>query len=158
MSGIGHYSYLSGKLARLRSHQQARGMSKAALARLPQIRIEQDEPRPLPPPKPSPVPFRVPPRVKDILRACADAFDVGPGEMMDASRSRRLAYPRFAAMRIMRVALNLSQPQVGRIFERDHTTACNGFRRSTELRANDPNWRHRYTKALLALRRKWMAP
>lgn len=47
MSDIGHYSWLTGRLSRLHAVQASRGMSAAALARLPQPPATYNEPLPV---------------------------------------------------------------------------------------------------------------
>lgn len=91
-------------------------------------------------------------RIKAILRATATAFEVGVGEMMDPSRTRRLAYPRFAAMVLMRKLTRLSLPSIGRVLHRDHTTCLAGIRKAIKLRNTDVVFRRRSIAIVTALR------
>ena len=50
------------------------------------------------------------------------------------SRTRDLVHPRQAAMLWLRNNTNLSLPEIGRLFDRDHTTVLHGIR-AAEKRA-----------------------
>lgn len=91
-------------------------------------------------------------RIKAILRATATAFEVGVGEMMDPSRTRRLAHPRFAAMILMRKLARLSLPSIGRVLHRDHTTCLAGIKKANTLRHTDADFRRRSIAIAQALR------
>ncbi len=91
-------------------------------------------------------------RVRAILRATAAAFDVGAGEMMDPCRARRLAYPRFAAMILIRKLCRLSLSTIGRVLHRDHTTILAGIDKGLKLRRIDADFRRRSIAIAKALR------
>lgn len=59
---------------------------------------------------------------KTIATLSAKRFGVSVEQMKGADRARNLAWPRMLTMCIMRDWTNLSLPQIGRFFNRDHTT------------------------------------
>jgi hypothetical protein len=195
----GHYSYLSGRLARFRAVQEARGMSPAALARLPKgsnlpepvvlrpvlatkrhaiNHLNQEAQKALvrkrgangkfvasgqTPQRKTRIRWvnydpninrSMPPRVQQIVRACAEAFEVSPGDLLSGAKPNWIARPRFAAIRLMRVLLRFSLPSIGRVLGRDHSSCFHAFHRSRYLRATNADFRRRYHVALMALRRQ----
>lgn len=95
---------------------------------------------------------RVQDQIKIILRVTAAAFGVGVAALISPSRTRRLAYPRFAAVHFLRKVLRISLPSVGRVLQRDHTTCLAAMHRAAELRRLDPNFRMRCVAIVRALR------
>lgn len=82
-----------------------------------------------------------------IVADVARAFDVTPGEMVQHYRDRRLAYPRFAAYRLLRDR-GLTTPQIGRMLgKRDHSTIIHGLERAETLLRTDPEFAARYEEA-----------
>lgn len=88
-----------------------------------------------------------------ILDAVASAWEVTVDDLRGKRRHRRFAYPRFAAMAIIRDCLPWSTPQIGKVFGgRDHTTAIIAIRRAKALVETDELYRQRYHAALDALK------
>lgn len=85
-----------------------------------------------------------------ILDAVADAYNVTIYALLSPLQNRDVAYPRFAAMALIR-KLGWSTAQIGKAFRRDHTTAMHALNRADWLLANDPEWADRYHAAERAL-------
>lgn len=68
-------------------------------------------------------------RVSDIIERTAKAHGLKASDLLCASRSRALVYPRFEAMYQAAAQTQLSYPQIGRAFAgRDHSTVMHGIR------------------------------
>jgi hypothetical protein len=94
-------------------------------------------------------------RIHDIVVVTAAAFDVEPLEMQAECRQRRVVYPRFAAMHMMRAVLRLSVTSIGRVLKRDHTTVLAGLLKASQLRRRDKDFRYRSRVIAKELRRRW---
>lgn len=76
-------------------------------------------------------------RVSFVLTEASVLFDLGSNgvyELLGRSKSRNIARARQCAMAVLCDGLGMSQPEVGRYFEKDHTTvgwACKTVRRSS---------------------------
>lgn len=75
------------------------------------------------------------PRVRDIASAAARSLNVTPEEFMSPTRRRRLAWARFIVWKKAHEA-GRSYPEIGREFNRHHTTIMQGIRRADELKDN----------------------
>ena len=75
-----------------------------------------------------------PERYGKFEQACM-AHGITRHQARSKSRTRDLAHPRQAAMLWLRNNTNLSLPEIGRLFDRDHTTVLHGIR-AAEKRAN----------------------
>jgi chromosomal replication initiator protein len=71
-------------------------------------------------------------RHQRIMVEVAAERDVTMDELLGPCRLRCIAWARQDAMLRIRRELNLSLPQIGRIFKRDHTTVMHGIRRAIE--------------------------
>lgn len=83
-----------------------------------------------PPPPPLP-PLELPgDRIRAIMARVGKPFGITPQMMKDIRQTRRVAWPRMAAMATLREEMpHLSYPALGRIFGgRHHTTVMNGVR------------------------------
>jgi len=69
------------------------------------------------------------PHIDVILKTIAHAFDCCVGELKGKERTARIVTPRLVAYYLMRRLTGLSYPELGRIFDRDHTTIMNGCKR-----------------------------
>jgi chromosomal replication initiator protein len=77
--------------------------------------------------------------VEDVQAAACDAFDITRDELLSASRSQRLVWPRQVAMYLARELTDQTLPAIGRAFgNRDHTTVMHACRRTAERIAGDP--------------------
>ena len=68
-----------------------------------------------------------------VVDAVSKLTGVTIAEIMGPRRDRHIIRARFAAMAIARDYLNLSYPQIGREFNRDHTSVINAMRRVDAL-------------------------
>lgn len=87
----------------------------------------------------------------DILNAVAEAFNITIFALLSPLRKRTIAWPRFAAMRLLSQR-GLSLHKVGKVFRRDHTTATHGLVRARALLEYDKEWAARYRAAKDMLR------
>ena len=65
---------------------------------------------------------RRPPTIAAIQGSVADAFGITVSEMLSRRRRREIVRPRMAAMYLAVDLTPASLPQIGRTFDRDHTT------------------------------------
>jgi len=72
-------------------------------------------------------------RTKDILQAVAIVSPYSNDEIIGPSRALDLAHWRACAMWIARQYTGQSYPQIGRAFNRDHTTVLYAVRRGSAL-------------------------
>lgn len=92
------------------------------------------ERRPEPPPvvlvaPPPPTRPHIPPRVSQILGCAAEAMGIALEHLIGPRRARVLAWPRQVAMLVcVEMAPHASLPQIGRAFNRDHTTIMHGVK------------------------------
>lgn len=111
-------------------------------------------PLPRPPRRKSNYSTRIENQIDAIIRACAQAYDVGAGELLSRAKPNWIARPRFAVVRLLRSNLRLSFPAIGQILNRDHTSVLIAFRRCRELRIGGEDYRHRYAVAVQIVRGK----
>lgn len=71
--------------------------------------------------------------IAEIQAAVAAKFAIPESEMRSERRSQDVARPRQVAMYLSRALTPRSIPQIGRAFNRDHTTVLHGMRRVKEL-------------------------
>jgi chromosomal replication initiator protein len=77
--------------------------------------------------------------IADIQAAACSHFGVTADELLSASRSQRVAWPRQLAMYLSREITGESLPSIGRSFGgRDHTTVLHACRRAGERIESDP--------------------
>lgn len=80
----------------------------------------------------------IPPRVLDVIRDVARTHNVSVDSVLSPSRLKRFVVPRQQAMwrvRAMRwpvIRGHPSYPQIGRWFNRDHTTILHAVRKVSE--------------------------
>jgi chromosomal replication initiation ATPase DnaA len=72
---------------------------------------------------------------KDMAWKFAKEAGIPPSDFFGTNRLRKVAWARQDCMRMLRDETNLSLPDIGRIFGRDHTTVLHGISAS-EKRAN----------------------
>ena len=64
------------------------------------------------------------PAVSDIQQVVAEYYEISMLDMLSRRRGRAVARPRQIAMYLARHLTILSLPEIGRRFDRDHTTVC----------------------------------
>ena len=73
----------------------------------------------------------------EIKQKVAEHFNIRQRDMDSARRARAVARPRQIAMYLCKQLTSRSLPEIGRKFERDHTTVIHAVRRIEELMATD---------------------
>lgn len=73
-------------------------------------------------------------RIQDIV---SSFYHITPHEMTSARRAKEVARPRQVAMYLARELTPKSLPDIGRLFNRDHTTVLHGVRKIESLMAQD---------------------
>lgn len=84
-----------------------------------------------------------------VIQVVCEVWQIRYVDIISSQKERRVAYGRFAAIRLIR-QLNptASTPQIGIVMGgRDHTTVLSATRRAEELHATDSSWRALYDKA-----------
>lgn len=79
--------------------------------------------------------------IEEIQRKVAERYNIRLGEMMSKRRERSVARPRQIAMFLAKNLTTKSLPDIGRAFNRDHTTVLHGIKAIEELRQKDPAFR-----------------
>ncbi len=80
-------------------------------------------------PKPDPMPDRVKGEARRIVEAVVTVTGIGPVALFSGLRFADVAAARHLAMWAIRTRLRWSYPQIGRLFDRDHTSAMHGVGR-----------------------------
>ncbi len=75
--------------------------------------------------------------IDDIQKKVSEHFNISPKEMHSDRRARSVARPRQIAMYLAKQLTNRSLPEIGRKFERDHTTVMHAVRKVEELLVQD---------------------
>ncbi|NOX62192.1 MAG: chromosomal replication initiator protein DnaA [Chloroflexi bacterium] len=92
-----------------------------------------------------------------IIQAVADEFRITRSELVGQRRLKRFARPRQVAMYLMREVAQLSFPQIGEYLGgRDHTTVMHGYKKVSQLLADDPELRMRVERVRMRLNREAM--
>ena len=86
-----------------------------------------------------------------IIRAITVAFDLSEEDLMSKRRTRFLAYTRFAAYYCFQKLTPCSLMEIGRIFDRDHTTIMYGISRVEQIRMENPEYDKRISSVLTGL-------
>lgn len=92
------------------------------------------------------------PSAQAILRAVAASFDVAPADILAMRRTSRVVTARQAAMHLVRRLTHLSLPQIGTLFDRDHTTVLHAVRAIETRRSHDAGLNARLNDLTLTLR------
>jgi chromosomal replication initiator protein len=80
--------------------------------------------------------------IEEIKAAVCERFDISSEELVSASRTARVTWPRQAAMYLARELTSQSLPSIGREFGgRDHTTVMHALKRAEKQIAGDPKLR-----------------
>lgn len=73
------------------------------------------------------------PRIQWIVEEAADVFGVSVIDLLSKRRDRPLARARQSAMWVAKRLTRHSLPEIGRAFDRDHTTVMHGCRKIDRL-------------------------
>jgi len=77
------------------------------------------------------------PTVEAIKKLVCERYNIRPAEMDSARRARSVARPRQMAMYLAKQLTTLSLPDIGRRFDRDHSTVLYGVRQIDRLMKDD---------------------
>lgn len=99
---------------------------------------------PAPGPGPAVAAAPVPPsrQVLEIAQAVAGFYGIGMPTLLGPMRSKKIARARQVAIWLSRERTGLSYPDLGRLFERHHTTAMHAVDRTRRRIARDVAFRH----------------
>ena len=78
------------------------------------------------------------PLVRDIQKKVCAHYGLTMREMLSDRRGRYLSRPRQIAMFLARESTIRSLPEIGRLFNRDHTTVIHAVRETMKLIERDP--------------------
>lgn len=87
--------------------------------------------------------------IDEIQKKVAEYFNISVKEMQSSRRARNVARPRQIAMYLAKQLTSRSLPEIGRKFDRDHTTVMHAVRKVEELLVEDVSM----TESIEALRR-----
>lgn len=90
--------------------------------------------------------------VERIVNIVAKHWDIDARTLRDPIRLRKIVRPRQACYWLMLERLHLSFNNIGRVFNRDHTTVMTGVHAARRLFDNDADWRQRYDASLAELK------
>lgn len=77
-------------------------------------------------------------RIKTIVSACANAYDVDYADIISARRTAEVMRPRQVSYYLARMMTHRTLPEIGRAMGgRDHTTVLSGFRKIEHLVKTD---------------------
>ncbi len=73
-----------------------------------------------------------------ILTQIADRYEISLEDLKSTKRTKQIAMPRHIAIYLIREMTNMSFPQLGKFFGRDHTTVLNSYQTVEEKMKSDP--------------------
>ncbi len=79
--------------------------------------------------------------VDNIQRTVASYFNIKTADLRSKSRKTSIARPRQIAMALAKQLTQLSLPDIGDAFDRDHTTVLHAIKKIEELKSSDPKIR-----------------
>ncbi len=77
--------------------------------------------------------------IENIQKVVAEYYRIKVADLKSKSRARSVTRPRQVAMALAKELTNKSLPEIGRAFERDHTTVLNACREVPKFREKDSN-------------------
>ena len=75
--------------------------------------------------------------IENIQKVVAEYYRIKVADLKSKSRARSITRPRQVAMALAKELTNKSLPEIGRAFERDHTTVLNACREVPKFREKD---------------------
>jgi chromosomal replication initiator protein len=75
--------------------------------------------------------------IDEIQKKVAEHFNISVKELLSSRRARTVARPRQVAMYLAKQLTSRSLPEIGRKFDRDHTTVMHAVRKVEELIIED---------------------
>ena len=82
------------------------------------------------------------PTAEDIIRAVAEVYNIKVQDLKGDRRHKQLVRPRHVAMWMVRKNTDLSFPEIGRVFERDHATVQHAVKKIEEEHDRDIDLRN----------------
>ena len=79
--------------------------------------------------------------IDEIQQKVAEHYNVRTSELMSKRRERSIARPRQVAMYLAKALTTKSLPDIGRAFDRDHTTVIHAVKTIEDLREKDAAFR-----------------
>ena len=76
-------------------------------------------------------------QLDEIQKKVAEHFNISVKELQSSRRARTVARPRQVAMYLAKQLTSRSLPEIGRKFDRDHTTVMHAVRKVEELIIED---------------------
>ncbi len=89
--------------------------------------------------------------IDNIMRIVSGYYNIRVADLSSKRRSRSLARPRQVAMSLAKELTEHSLPEIGRAFDKDHTTVLHACKKIRELREDDPRIREDYENLLRQL-------
>ena len=89
--------------------------------------------------------------IENIMRKVSDYYNIRVADLSSKRRSRSLARPRQVAMALAKELTEHSLPEIGRAFDKDHTTVLHACKKVRELRDDDVRIREDYNNLLKQL-------
>lgn len=89
--------------------------------------------------------------VENIQKTVAGYYGIRVADLKSKSRKASLAQSRQVAMAITKQLTNLSLPDIGAAFERDHSTVHHAIKKIEELKKTDPSIREDITNLVMTL-------
>ena len=86
-------------------------------------------------------------KARVVVNACARIWQVPAGQIYDVPQKAIYVRPRQASMALMRDVLELSQPVIGIILNRDHTTVLSGLRKHADIYETNADYAAKYDQA-----------
>lgn len=85
--------------------------------------------------------------LRRIMAVTAEAFDLAPEQIMQASNTFAIAHPRQAGMHLVRKMTKHSLPKIGAMLSLDHATVLYGIRATERRLQTNTDFAARYAKA-----------
>jgi chromosomal replication initiator protein len=89
--------------------------------------------------------------IENIMRKVSEYYNIRVADLSSKRRSRSLARPRQVAMALAKELTEHSLPEIGRAFDKDHTTVLHACKKVRELRDDDVRIREDYNNLLKQL-------
>ncbi len=89
--------------------------------------------------------------IDNIQKTVANYYHIKVSDLKSKSRKATLAKQRQIAMTVAKQLTNLSLPDIGEAFERDHTTVMHAIKKVEEMKNSDPQVREDITNLIMLL-------
>ncbi len=89
--------------------------------------------------------------IDNIQKTVANYYHIKVSDLKSKSRKATLAKQRQIAMTVAKQLTNLSLPDIGEAFERDHTTVIHAIKKVEEMKNSDPQVREDITNLIMLL-------